>query len=93
MSCSTCGHTLDLIGHLGLDPGQGAIHHCGRCGTLVVHNAAFEDSVYVPKLVERVRLFREKSRAGVVFDRLWHQVGIAEAITPPAERPPEGGPT
>lgn len=71
MSCPTCDHTLNGIGH--------GMFHCPRCGTLT--NCQVEGAVTVPSLVERVRRFGREAPFGD-WGPIWHRVGIQESIGP-----------
>jgi len=81
MSCPTCDHTMQGIGY--------GMFHCPRCGTLT--NCPTDGHVSVPALVERCRAFggglvrepRDVHTGKEVFDglkRMWHALGIVEAI-------------
>jgi hypothetical protein len=82
MSCPTCDHTIESIGHNWF--------HCPRCGTVVLKIPSRPDSVYVPKLVERCRQFEPALDTEEVSNRvarLWHTFGISESINLPEDRP------
>jgi hypothetical protein len=76
MSCPTCDHTLDGIGH--------GMFHCPRCGTLVSHPRLL---LVVPSLISRCRRFSHECLAQVplLHDR-WKSIGIAESIDVPEAR-------
>jgi hypothetical protein len=82
MSCPTCGGTMEHIAQTSYR--FNAYFWCPRCGTLKWIQGDREE-VSAPKLVERVRQFRD-SWGGVEFDKRWHRLGIQEAITPENER-------
>ena len=90
MACPTCGHTLAGIEA----PAPLRFYHCERCGTFVVRDSTGEldDTLYVPRLVERCRKFAEERlfESEWLSARDWHRLGIAEAISPPDAQP--GGP-
>lgn len=84
MPCPTCGHTL---ANLGLESER--VFSCARCGTICkqkLGSSEFQD-VYVPGIVESVRLFREAAK--LFFDtspwlvREWHACGLEAAIGGP----------
>ena len=84
--CPVCTHTVSCV--------TGGVWHCERCGTVVTSL----DSVYMPKLVDRCRMFEDVLLAGeildpeqdtVTIDKLraeWRKIGIAESIHPPEKR-------
>ncbi len=86
MSCPTCSHTMELIGYCD----GGSAYHCPRCGT-VKHTNNFGDGeprVYVPKLVERCRVFSKAlgNATGKSLAVSWQTLGISESIHTPEER-------
>jgi hypothetical protein len=97
MSCTTCGHTLEGIGHRKFH----RFFYCHRCGTLVEEHRSDEAgpsqewrllSVAVPKLVGRCRSFEAWCKEGIgwtdtnVFKQ-WTGIGIAESVNTPDNRP------
>jgi hypothetical protein len=72
----------------------GTVYHCERCGT-VKHpmlNLDAPPRVYVPKLVERCRTFRDNCIAlfpgsWLVLRNIWERIGLREAINLPENRP------
>lgn len=97
MSCPTCDHTMESIGHIAAQ----RVFRCGRCGTVKIETYTgkpddWNHVVYVPKLVERCRpyergLFGTGGRQLIVEPDIlkseWHRLGIAESINKPEDRP------
>jgi len=90
MACPTCDHSMASIG----DVAVRRIFHCERCGTVKIETYTgdpqkWEVEVYVPKLVERCRIFESSlapdSQSGGGID--WRRLGIAESINLPEARP------
>ncbi len=81
MACPTCSHTMAALGVAERE----MIFLCPRCGT-----TRQGGNVYVPKLVERCREFRDKAENGMGLSpasaHLWHRLGIAESIHTPEGR-------
>lgn len=77
MACPTCSATLNAVVRTATAE---FFFHCPRCGTLQVG-----DKVYVPALIERCRKFGDT--LGPEWAKLWHRLGIAEAINLPEARP------
>jgi predicted RNA-binding Zn-ribbon protein involved in translation (DUF1610 family) len=77
MSCSTCSHTMALVGH--------QIFWCPRCGTILDEADDNADST-APYLVQRCREFAVAFRNPVAsavaanLSMLWHSSGIAESL-------------
>ncbi len=89
MSCPTCSHTMQTVAAV---PGR-HVFWCPRCGTLKTAHAAGDD-VERPNLVVRCRAFEECFETDKhLGNRLayavpvWRQLGIAESIHVPEERP------
>jgi hypothetical protein len=71
MSCPTCDHTLEGIGH--------GMFHCPRCGTLI--NCPADGAIHVPALVARCRMFEPRLQdlcKSIVES--WCRLGIEESI-------------
>lgn len=92
MSCPTCDHTMESFAGGGPED-ERARYLCPRCGTVVVTEPGEADEIYVPKLVERCRMFA----AELLLRGIWVQQdllallsghGIAECINPPGRRLP-----
>lgn len=85
MPCETCDGTLTRVG----DDGMLRVFWCPRCGTLAKLHATRDEcrDTGVPKLVERCRLHRKLSLDAGDNDSSWHQLGIAESINVPGDRP------
>ena len=86
MACPTCDHTLGCV--IGQSLTNPAIFSCERCGTLVVKCDAGDNTIYRPKLVDRVRAFETLMLGNgvlAVADLIpsWRRLGIAESINPP----------
>ena len=78
MACPTCDHTMSAL--------VAGWWWCERCGTVLR-----DESVYLPKLVLRVRQLREVMERRVGFSswdrKAWHEIGVDEAISRVGERP------
>jgi hypothetical protein len=85
MSCPTCSHTMARIAD-----GRTTVWHCDRCGTVKTEPGMGPPEYYVPKLVERIRRFRDLAENGhglsAASANLWHRLGIAESINTPEKR-------
>ena len=84
MSCPTCSHTMQSLGHSteGFD-----WFWCPRCGTIgdrKLDRAIMPD---VPKLVTYCQRYeRLVELEGEAFYQAWHAGGIMESIHPEGER-------
>lgn len=81
MPCPTCDHTMSRLG-CQYSECQGS-WACPRCGTLKIGHDDGHVDVIVPSLVERCRQFEQYVRD----DTFWHQLGVAESINTPENRP------
>ncbi len=85
MSCPTCDHTMEFICRQ-----TEVLRHfqCPRCGTMVAEYDNGQRNVYVPKLVERCRVFSKAlgNATGKNLAVSWQTLGIAESIYTPEER-------
>lgn len=79
MSCPTCGGPTR-------DAGSPDWQWCEADGTLTCAGPRFGSVTFTPQLVERCRDL-EATPAFRVVAEVWRQLGIAEAIHPPGERP------
>jgi Zn-finger nucleic acid-binding protein len=80
MSCPTCDHTMHCVASRA-DLMDRDVFWCQRCGTVLFG----KDHAHAPKLVERVRTFREQFWPNET-PPIWTRLGIAESINTPAER-------
>jgi hypothetical protein len=75
MPCPTCDHTMQQL--------TNGVFWCPRCGTLR-RDGVDEFSIDMqPMLVKRCRQFTQDNGEGWEWKKLWHRLGIQEAIHPP----------
>lgn len=87
MSCPTCDHTMERICTFEPDvDGDGSgVFICPRCGTYIIEGSL--DSPHVPKIVSRCRSFESCLLRHTLKMDLWRNMGIAESINLPKDRP------
>lgn len=82
MPCPTCDHTMQKVAD--------NVFWCERCGSILMANPNYLGAHTIPMLVGRIqRLLFEKREVGLFSEherRLWHTLGIFEAIATPVER-------
>ncbi len=92
MPCPTCSHTMEAFAGGGPED-ELTRFLCPRCGTVKVTEPDVPDEIYVPKLVERCRLFGDTlaschptAIAMSLLGGAWEALGIAESIRPQEDR-------
>jgi hypothetical protein len=78
MSCPTCSY--EILAIVAIEP---KTYWCPRCGSILTEGLIVE--CQSPKLVEHCRAFAE-SVGPTHLPLAWRKLGIADSITPAAER-------